>query len=156
MTTTSSPRTRKTPVKGTTTVIPATAKQPEDRKPKVDDAEQTEEQRIAARAEAAKVLHEDGSTRITLDGFTIAIPDDARDDFELLAAIAQMDDAHARGGGKAALVHFPEVLRRLAGEGGWRTVMNGLRDEGGRVKVERAVDYLNTVLYILRLGDDEE
>jgi hypothetical protein len=147
--------TRKPPTKGTTTVIPAAAKQPEDRKPKADDAEQTEVQRIAERAEAATVTHEDDGTRITLDGVTIFVPDDARDDFELLAAIAQMDDAHARGSDKV-LVYFPEVLRRLTGEAGWRTVMNGLRGENGRVKVERAVDFLNTVLYILRLGDDEE
>jgi hypothetical protein len=136
------------------TVIPADAKKPEDRKaPAV--AEQTEEQRIADRAEAATVAHEDDGIRITLDGVTIFVPDDARDDFELLAAIAQMDDAHARGSDKV-LVYFPEVLRRLTGEAGWRTVMNGLRGENGRVKVERAVDFLNTVLYILKLGDDEE
>lgn len=148
--------TRKAPArKPQVTVIPADAKQPEDRKPKAEDVEETEEERIAARAEAAVVVHEDGSTRITLDGITISIPDDARDDFELLAAIAQMDDAHARGSSKV-LVYFPEVLRRLAGEAGWRTVMNGLRDENGRVRVEPAVNFLNTVLYILRLGDDEE
>jgi len=38
-------------------------------------------------------------------------------------------------------------------------VMNGLRGESGRVKVEPAVDYLNTVLYIMRPqleSDDEE
>lgn len=152
MTTTRKPPARQPKV----TVIPDGAKQPEDRKAKADDIEQTEEQHLAERAEAATVVHEDDATRITLDGFTIAVPDDARDDFELLAAIAQMDDAHARGGGKAALVYFPEVLRRLAGESGWRTVMNGLRDGSGRVRVLPAVDYLNTVLYILRLGDDEE
>lgn len=151
MTTTRKPPARQPKV----TVIPADVKQPEDRKPKAEDVEQTEEERIAARAEAAAVVHEDGSTRITLDGITISIPDDARDDFELLAAIAQMDDAHARGSNKV-LVYFPEVLRRLAGEAGWRTVMNGLRDENGRVRVEPAVNFLNTVLYILRLGDDEE
>jgi len=148
--------TRKPPVRQPkVTVIPADAKQPEDRKPKAEDAEQTEVQRIAERAEAAIAVHEDGETRITLDGVTISVPDDARDDFELLAAIAQMDDAHARGSDKV-LVYFPEVLRRLTGEAGWRTVMNGLRGDNGRVKVERAVDFLNTVLYILRLGDDEE
>lgn len=148
--------TRKAPARQPkVTVIPADVKQPEDRKAKADDAEATEEQRIAARAEAATVAHEDGATRITLDGVTISVSDDARDDFELLAAIAQMDDAHARGSDKV-LVYFPEVLRRLTGEAGWRTVMNGLRGENGRVKVERAVDFLNTVLYILKLGDDEE
>lgn len=151
MTTTRKPPARKPQV----TVIPDGVKQPEDRKPKAEDAEQTEEQRVAERAEAATVVHEDGSTRITLDGVTIAVSDDARDDFELLAAIAQMDDAHARGSNKV-LAYFPEVLRRLAGEAGWRTVMNGLRGDNGRVKVERAVDFTNTVLYILRLGDDEE
>lgn len=151
MTTTRKPPARQPKV----TVIPADVKQPEDRKPKAAAVEETEEERIAARAEAAAVVHEDGSTRITLDGITISIPDDARDDFELLAAIAQMDDAHARGSNKV-LVYFPEVLRRLAGEAGWRTVMNGLRDENGRVRVEPAVNFLNTVLYILRLGDDEE
>lgn len=149
--------TRKAPArKPQVTVIPADVKQPEDRKPKADDVEETEEERIAARAEAATVVHEDEATRITVDGVTLAVPDDARDDFELLAAVAKMDDAHARGDGKSVLVHFPEVLRRLAGEAGWRTVMNGLRGENGRVKVQRAVDFLNTVLYILRLGDDEE
>lgn len=151
MTTTRKPPARKPQV----TVIPADVKQPEDRKPKAAEVEETEEERIAARAEAAIVVHEDGATRITLDGITISIPDDARDDFELLAAIAQMDDAHARGSNKV-LVYFPEVLRRLAGEAGWRTVMNGLRDENGRVRVEPAVNFLNTVLYILRLGDNEE
>jgi hypothetical protein len=151
MTTTRKPPARQPKV----TVIPADAKQPEDRKPKAEDAEQTEVQRIAERAESATVVHEDDATRITLDGVTISVSDDARDDFELLAAIAQMDDAHARGSDKV-LVYFPEVLRRLTGEAGWRTVMNGLRGENGRVKVERAVDFLNTVLYILRLGDDEE
>lgn len=151
MTTTRKPPARKPQV----TVIPADVKQPEDRKAKAADVEETEEQRIAARAESATVVHEDDATRITLDGVTIAVPDDARDDFELLAAIAQMDDAHARGSDKV-LVYFPEVLRRLTGEAGWRTVMNGLRGENGRVKVERAVDFLNTVLYILKLGDDEE
>jgi len=140
------------------TIVPKGAKQPEDRKPKADDVELTEEQRIAARAETATVVREDDITRITLDGFTIEVPDDARDDFELLAAIAQLDDAHARGSVTQQLVHFPEVLRRLTGEGGWRIVMNGLRGESGRVKVEPAVDYLNTVLYIMRpqLESDDE
>jgi len=147
--------TRRPPSKGTTTVIPATAKKPEDRKPKVPE-ELTEEQQIAARAETAVVVREDGVTRITLDGFTIEVPDDANDDFELLAAVAQLDDAHSRGSRTGMLVHFPEVLRRLAGESGWRTVMNGLRGENERVKVVPAVDYLNTVLYILRLGVDND
>jgi len=152
--------TRKPPAsKPRVTVVPADAKQSEDRRAPATD-EQTEEQRVAERSEAATVVREDEVTRITLDGITIEVPDDANDDFELLAAVAQLDDAHARGSVSGMLVHFPEVLRRLAGESGWRTVMNGLRGESGRVKVEPAVDFLNTVLYILRLGaagaDDEE
>jgi hypothetical protein len=151
--TTTTPRSR---AKGTVTVVPQDAKQPQDRKPKAADAELTEEQRVAMHAESAVVVREDGLTRITLDGFTIEVPDDAQDDFELLAAVAQLDDAHARGSVNQMLVHFPEVLRRLAGESGWRTVMNGLRGENERVKVRPAIDYLNAILYILRIGAEEE
>lgn len=150
--------TRKPPArqpKATVTVVPPEAKRPQDRKPKAD-AEQTEEQRVVEHAESAVVVREDGLTRITLDGFTIEVPDDAQDDFELLAAIAQLDDAHARGSVSGMLVHFPEVLRRLAGESGWRTVMNGLRGDNERVKVRPAIDYLNAVLHILHIGADEE
>ena len=153
--TTTTPRTRKPSTRGTTTVIPADVKQPEDRKAKVDP-ERSEEDRIKDLADTAETVEVDGGTKVTMCGFAVLIPEGARDDFELLAEVGQMDQKIARGRQMAAMAHFPAIMRSLAGEDGYRTVLNSLRGENGRVPVQPAIDYVLALLTVMNVSADDE
>lgn len=137
---------RKTPVKGTVTVVPDGVKQPADRKPKAEKP--TEDQEIAeieALAATAVVTDVEDGWDVTLQGFTVTVPEDARDDFELSDDIRRMQDASGGDG----LTFFPSVLRRLTGNDGFNTAMKGLRNERGRVTHETAIKYVNALLIAL-------
>jgi len=152
VTTTRKPPARKPQV----TVIPADVKQPEDRKPKAADVEETEEDRIQALADTAVVVEVEGGTKVTLNGFTVLIPEGARDDFELLAEVGMMDQKIARGRGPSAMAHFPAIMRALAGDDGYRTVLNAMRGDNGRVPVEPAIDYVLALLTVMQVTADED
>lgn len=153
MTTTRKPPARQPKV----TVIPADVKQPEDRKPKAEDIEQAEEDRIQELADTAVTVEVEGGTKVTMSGFTVLIPEGARDDFELLAEVGMMDQKIARGRGPSAMAHFPAIMRALAGDDGYRTVLNAMRGENGRVPVEPAIDYVLALLTVMNVtADDEE
>lgn len=147
MTTTRKPPARQPKV----TVIPADVKQPEDRKPKTDAELTPEEEEMAAIEEMAATavvedIVEDGVVvgwSVDLNGFTIEVPQDARDDFELSDDLRRMQDGRD-------LTFFPSVLRRLSGEDGFRTAMNGLRNKKGRVTHDVGVRYVNAVLISLK------
>jgi hypothetical protein len=148
--------TRKPPArKPQVTVIPADVKQPEDRKPKAA-AEETEEDRIQALADTAVTVEVEGGTKVTMSGFTVLIPEGARDDFELLAEVGMMDQKIARGRGPSAMAHFPAIMRALAGDDGYRTVLNAMRGENGRVPVEPAIDYVLALLTVMNVTADED
>lgn len=147
--------TRKPPAKAAVTVVPDGAKKPTDRKPKQQDAEQTEMERIEALAATATTKRVDGGTNVTLCGFTLTVPDGANDDFELLAEVGQMDAKHARGD-RGAIAHFPPILRSLAGEVGYKAALNGMRGENGRVPVREAIDYVNALLMVMNVSLETE
>lgn len=152
MTTTRRPPARQPKV----TVIPADVKQPEDRKAKAADVEETEEDRIQALADTAVVVEVEGGSKVTLNGFTVLIPEGARDDFELLAEVGMMDQKIARGRGPSAMAHFPAIMRALAGDDGYRTVLNAMRGDNGRVPVEPAIDYVLALLTVMQVTADED
>jgi hypothetical protein len=150
--TTTNARTRRAPAKGTTTVVPADVKRPEDRKPKAEEVELTPEEEEMAAIEALAAtavvedVIEDGEVvgwSVDLNGFTIEVPQEARDDFELSDDLRRMQDGRD-------LTFFPSVLRRLSGEDGFRTAMNGLRNKKGRVTHDVGVRYVNAVLISLK------
>lgn len=158
--TTTNARTRKPPAKGTTTVIPADAKKPADRKPKAEEVEPTPEEEemaaietLAATAVVEDILEDNEVVGWSVDlcGFTIEVPQEARDDFELSDDLRRMQD------GKD-LTYFPSVLRRLCGEDGFHTAMNGLRNKKGRVTHDVGVRYVNALLISLkgRIKDSDD
>ena len=147
---------RKPPVRQPkVTVIPDGVKQPEDRKAPAD-VEDFEEERIKALADTAALVEVDGGTKVTMSGFTVLIPEGARDDFELLAEVGQMDQKIARGRQMAAMAHFPAIMRSLAGDDGYRTVLNSMRGENGRVPVQPAIDYVLALLTVMNVSADDE
>ena len=83
-------------------------------------------------------LVEDGK-EITHLGFTVTVDDDALNDFELLGDMRRMDDTKDPS-------FFPQMLRRLLGEDGFRTAMDGLRNpDTGRVSATEGVQYVQDV-----------
>ena len=108
----------------TTTRKPAGAKKPTDHQ---------------AKADKPTVTKVDGGREFTHKGFTVTVPDDAFDDFELL------DDLRAVQVEQEAQ-RFPGLLRRLVGPDGYRKVMDGLRDpETTRVSIEAGVEYISAL-----------
>ena len=136
MTATSSTRTRKTPAKGTTTVIPDGAKVPEDHKSKSEPVKHPAP--VTKDVEAGK--------EVTYRGVTVLIPDDALNDFELLGDIRAMQDADDPS-------YFPSLTRRLVGNEGYREVMDAIRSENGRVLIEDGIDWVQTVFEAIHAGN---
>ena len=100
------------------TEVPATAKKPQDRKPKAEDAPTV--------------------TTVAVRGIDVTVPADALDDFELL------DDMHELENGNAT--RMPSVLRRLVGDQ-WRDVMDAARDEQtGRVTIEAGAKIVQEIM----------
>lgn len=107
-------------------------RQPQDRKPKTVDVK------------PVTVETPDGWT-VTHHGITITVPRAALDDFELLDDMAEIQKDQKRG-----TVRMPSMLRRIAGDDGFRAVTEGLRDaETGRVPASTAVRYVFEVLQAL-------
>lgn len=101
-----------------TTSVPASAKKPQDRKPKTD---------------------KDGNRTVTVHGVDLTVSGNALDDFELLDDLNALDEGK---GGK-----LPSVLRRLIGQEKYAEAMDALRDpETGRVSVEAGGKFVNDVI----------
>lgn len=93
---------------------------PQDRKPKVDTV--------------------NGVSTVTIKGITVNVDKDALDDFELLDDLAKMQDGHG--------ARLASVAHRLFGDD-FKTVMDGLRGENGRVSVEVASEFISELLAAL-------
>lgn len=89
------------------------------------------------KAEKPKVEKIDGDFHVTHKGVTVTVATDALDDFELL------DDIGAVENGNAA--RLPALLRRLIGPD-YKPVLDALRGESGRVKIEDAAQYVGDLL----------
>lgn len=103
-------------------------KKPADHKPKV---------------EKPKVEKVEGGRKVTHRGIVLTIEDAAFDDFELLddlRAVQDNDDAS----------RMPSLLRRLAGDDGYRAVMEGLRNKKtGRVSISDGVPFVQDIFEAL-------
>lgn len=97
--------------------VPATAKKPTDRKPKVDES---------------------APLTATVNGIEFTVDRDALDDFELVDDFARMDDGDA--------TRMPSVLRRLVGDEQYRKALDSCRGESGRVTVEAGTDFVAALL----------
>ncbi|BDZ40826.1 hypothetical protein GCM10025865_01250 [Paraoerskovia sediminicola] len=114
--------------KASTTIVPAAAKKPQDRKPK--DEKPTVKQVAGAR-------------EVTHLGFTVTVADDALDDFELLGDLHSMQADEDPS-------YFPSILKRLVGAQGYRDVMDGLRDPAtGRVPIQAGSEYIQSIFEAL-------
>lgn len=105
------------------TTIPPNAKQPQDHKPK------------ASEDDTPKELH------VTVRGLELTVMSDALDDFELLDDLNELEQNENPG-------RLPSILRRLVGDQ-WKTVVNHLRGDNGRVSVEDGAEFVGEVLEAL-------
>jgi hypothetical protein len=114
----------------TTARRPATAKAPADRKTPTPPKGKVQ-------------TLPNGDRVVTLDGLDLTITKEAADDFELLDLLARAEREQ-----NPALL--PELLRRLVGEDGFRTVLDHLRDpETKRVRIQPTIDFINRILAAL-------
>lgn len=75
---------------------------------------------------------------ITHRGFTVRIPREAFDDFELLDEMAAIQDMKPP--------RLPSLLRRLVGDD-FKVAMDGLRDDAtGRVQIASATEYMLEIM----------
>lgn len=108
----------------------AQVKQPQDRQPK---------------DEKPKVVETDAGWTVTHRGVVLEIPREALNDFELLDDLAEVQKDPKTGSPRV-----PSILRRLAGQDGFRAVTTALRDpETGRVPVQPALDFVGEVFVAL-------
>lgn len=89
------------------------------------------------KAEKPTIEQVDGGRKITLRGITVTIPDESLDDFELVEELGQVQFGKAEDRGR-----LPLILRRLAGDDGYKAVMDGLRGENGRVPLQAGFDFI--------------
>lgn len=115
-----------TTVRGSSTPKkPAERPAPQDHKPK---------------AEKPTVKKVEGGKEVTFKGITVTVDDEALDDFELLDDLRALDEDQNAS-------RLPVVLRRLVGKDGYKTVMDGLRDEKtGRVSGEAGGEFVAEIL----------
>ncbi|HEY9467880.1 MAG TPA: hypothetical protein VIR54_32525 [Vicinamibacterales bacterium] len=83
-----------------------------------------------------KIEPVDGGRKVTLDGVTVTVMDDALDDFELL------DDLGELQRDKKQAARLPRILRQLVGDDSYHVVMDGLRGTNGRVSVTAASEWI--------------
>ncbi|MGB2557731.1 hypothetical protein [Cellulosimicrobium cellulans] len=98
----------------TTTRKPAGAKKPTDHQTKA---------KPEAKPEVTKT--ESGWT-VVHHGITVNVETEALDDFELLDDLQAVEERNEAQ-------RLPGILRRVVGQDGYKAVMEGLRDEKGRV-----------------------
>ena len=103
--------------------IPANAKKPQDRKPKDSEGDAPEE------------LH------VNVRGLELTVASDALDDFELLDDLNELEQNENPG-------RLPSILRRLVGDQ-WKTVVDHLRGDNGRVSVGDGAEFVGEILEAL-------
>lgn len=133
------------------TVIPDGVKQPEDRKPKAEEAEVVKHpapvtKDVPARKDPKTGEESESGKEVTYRGVTVFISDDALNDFELLGDIRAMQDADDPS-------YFPSLTRRLVGNEGYREVMDAIRSENGRVLIEDGIDWIQSVFEAIQAGN---
>lgn len=84
-----------------------------------------------------KVEAVEGGRKVTLKGVTVVVPDAALDDFELVEELGRVQFGKKEDSGR-----MPSILRRLVGDDGYSTVMDGLRADNGRVPVQAGFDFI--------------
>lgn len=116
-----------------TKTAPKGAKQPEDRKAKVEkpkvDTVEIDVETGETDAEGKPKTRKASARRVAIRGIVVTVPDEALDDFEVLddiRAVQDQDDAS----------RLPALLRRLVGTDDYRRVIDALRGPNGRVSVE--------------------
>ncbi|WP_119697044.1 hypothetical protein [Microbacterium halotolerans] len=111
---------------------PAAAKKPQDRKPKAPEKVEI----TLGEGDDKRVVP---GHRVTVEGITLEVPDEAMDDFEIL-------DDFRTARAEEDPTAFPSILRRLVGETEYRRVIAELRDPAtGRVTISRGIDFVNGI-----------
>lgn len=106
-------------------------KQPQDHKDKAPIVESVEVT-LGKGGDARTVK----ARRVTIDGITVTVADEALDDFELLDDLAQLENKKA--------TKLPAVARRLFGDS-YGDVLESLRGANGRVPIEKASKFIGDV-----------
>lgn len=97
-----------------------------------------------AKVEKPKVVAGDDRWTVTHQGITLVVLREALDDFELLDDLAALQADEKKGS-----IRFPPLLRRLAGEEGYRAVTDGMRGSNGRVPIAQTVQFILEVFQAL-------
>lgn len=91
-----------------------------------------------AKAEKPKVTKTETGWEIVHRGISLTVLKDSLNDFELLDDVAALQIDEAR-----STPRLSSMLRRMAGDAGFRAVMDGLRDpETKRVPIRDAVKFI--------------
>ena len=106
---------RTNPRQRATTSRPASAKTPQDRKPK----------------QTATML------TATVRGIDVEVAPEALDDWELMEAIAAVD-----GGDQEAMMQMPAIVKRLIGPDAYAKAKESVRDDTGRVSAEAMGEFV--------------
>lgn len=89
-----------------------------------------------------KVVQVEGGRQVTIDDITVVVLDEKLDDFELLDLMGRVEKTQ-----NPALL--PELFRGFFGEEHYRSIVERLRDENGKVSIQRAVGFYNRMLTAL-------
>lgn len=107
----------------------ATPKKPQDHQPKIVKP---------------KVTKTDAGWDVEHKGVKLTVLTEALNDFELLDDLAALQVDEARSAHR-----IPLMLRRLAGNDGFKAVTDGLRGENGRVPIPETVQFVLEVFQAL-------
>jgi len=129
--------------KGTVTVlsaeetekrVPPGAKQPTDHQPKTEKRAKPRVTKVDGGVQVE--YRKKSSTPDKPELFSVLVPTDALDDFELLSDLREVQDGEDAS-------YFPRMLRRLVGAEGYTVVMDGLRDPAtSRVSMEDGINFV--------------
>lgn len=78
----------------------------------------------------------DGGKKVTLNGVTVTVLDEALDDWELLEELAAVDSGKGQ--------KLPSLLRRLVGDD-YDMVMDALRGQNGRVSIADGAAFVRSL-----------
>ena len=81
---------------------------------------------------------------ITHKGITVMVEKDALNDFELLDDLAALQADE-----KANAFRMPGLLRRLAGDEGYKAITDGLRGANGRVPIPETVQFVFEMFQVI-------
>lgn len=87
--------------------------------------------------EKPKVVTTEDRWTVTHKGITLVVLKETLDDFELLDDLAALQADERK-----ASIRFPSMLRKLAGEEGFKAVTDGMRGSNGRVPIAPTVQFI--------------